>query len=316
MPGSVCSSWPAFWMTGPSWPNNGEIDIIEGVNDGTLNTMTLHTNAGCSIRNDTGFAGNLATSGCDVNDPKQFKNQGCSIGSTSSSSYGTGFNAAGGGTYAMEWKSQSIKIWFWPRGQAPADIASGNPNPSSWNSPQAVFQGDCNIDDHFRDNNIIFDTTFCGSWAGNVWSGSSCAQAHGGDCNAFVRDNPQAFKETFWTVNSLKVYQDNGPSPNRAAQPAQAPPKSPEPAKPSVAAAPPPPAQTTQAADPSTSYVATVYVTAAPTPTPAQQKAQVMTVSALQSNEFGQGSSGIPSGWRRKRHAHRLLHAARGQASE
>ena len=301
-------------MTGQSWPNNGEIDIIEGVNDGTLNTMTLHTNAGCSIRNDTGFAGNLVTPGCDVNDPRQFKNQGCSIGSTSSSSYGTGFNAGKGGIYATEWTSQHIKIWFWPRGQIPADIASGTPNPSGWNSPQSVFQGDCNIDDHFRDNNIIFDTTFCGAWSGEAWKGSSCAQAHGGDCNAFVRDNPQAFKEAFWSVNSLKVYQDKGPSPNRAAQPAQAPPKSPEPAKPSVVASPP--AQTVAAADPTTSFVATVYVTAAPTPTPAQQKAQVMTVSALQSNQFGHDSHGIPSGWRRKRHAHRMLHAARGQASE
>lgn len=37
------------WMTGPNWPINGEIDIIEDVNSATVNGMTLHTDAGCSV---------------------------------------------------------------------------------------------------------------------------------------------------------------------------------------------------------------------------------------------------------------------------
>lgn len=38
-----CSTWPAFWSTAPSWPVGGEIDTFEGINNVTLNRMTLHT---------------------------------------------------------------------------------------------------------------------------------------------------------------------------------------------------------------------------------------------------------------------------------
>jgi hypothetical protein len=33
----------AVWTLGPNWPNNGEIDIMEGVNLLTKNAATLHT---------------------------------------------------------------------------------------------------------------------------------------------------------------------------------------------------------------------------------------------------------------------------------
>ncbi len=42
-----CSTWPAFWMNGPDpWPQNGEVDIMESVNNNQQNQMTLHTGAG------------------------------------------------------------------------------------------------------------------------------------------------------------------------------------------------------------------------------------------------------------------------------
>lgn len=49
MPANACGIWPAFWMTGPSWPSNGEIDIIEGVNYQSQNAMTMHSNTGCKM---------------------------------------------------------------------------------------------------------------------------------------------------------------------------------------------------------------------------------------------------------------------------
>ncbi|EAW08208.1 glycoside hydrolase family 16 protein [Aspergillus clavatus NRRL 1] len=206
MPASICGAWPAFWMVGPDWPNHGEIDIIEGVNDQTNNAMTLHTADGCSIAH-SGFSGTLQTSNCFIKAPGQPANTGCGIAASAPNTYGTPFNAGGGGVYATEWTSSAISVWFFPRTGIPADIAGGYPDPSSWGLPQARFAGDCNIDSHFSGLQIVFDTTFCGDWAGAVWGSGACA-AKAGTCNDYVANNPRDFQEAYWRVNSLKVYQD------------------------------------------------------------------------------------------------------------
>ncbi|KAK2760753.1 hypothetical protein FQN54_001989 [Arachnomyces sp. PD_36] len=208
MPGGVCGTWPAFWMLGPNWPVGGEVDILEGVHQQTRNNMVAHTNANCSIQ-DWGFSGSLKTDDCDVEAPDQSPNAGCRITSTVPNSYGTGFNKAGGGVYAMEWTPEYIKIWFFTRawgGTVPLDIELGHPDPKSWGFPDAAFQGPCDINDHFYDMQIIFDTTFCGDWAEGVWAESSCSD-RAPTCLDFVRDNPAEFEEAYWGVNSVKVYQ-------------------------------------------------------------------------------------------------------------
>lgn len=73
-----CATWPAYWMCGENWPNNGEIDIIEGVNLQSTNSYTLHTRDGCTMDPNIdsdfdgtwnlGSAGNPATN-CYVNAP-------------------------------------------------------------------------------------------------------------------------------------------------------------------------------------------------------------------------------------------------------
>ncbi|KAJ3316080.1 hypothetical protein HDV04_000289 [Boothiomyces sp. JEL0838] len=37
------------WSCGPQWPNNGEIDIMEGVNGYGNDLVSLHTSSGCSM---------------------------------------------------------------------------------------------------------------------------------------------------------------------------------------------------------------------------------------------------------------------------
>ena len=146
------------------WPNNGEIDILEGVNDQKNNLMTLHSAKGVQL-NAAGnlFSGSVSTPNCDVNAPDQAKNAGCAIQDPSDLSYGTGFNDNGGGVFAVEWTSDLIRMWFFPRGKFPDDIVNSQPSPNAdWGPPRSLFSGNFNLDDHFKDQNIVFDTTFCG----------------------------------------------------------------------------------------------------------------------------------------------------------
>ena len=215
MPGNSCGSWPAYWTVGPNWPNSGEIDIIEGVNNQNHNAVTLHTNSGCTIATspNTGssngqqlFSGSISTSNCDINAPGQYQNAGCSIAAPAGNTYGDGFNANQGGVYAMEWKSSAISVWFFPRGQIPADV-NNSPNPAGWGVPLASFQSNsCNINAKFSNQQIVFDTTFCGDWAGSVWSSDPTCSSKAATCQDFVRNNPQAFANAYWSINSLKVY--------------------------------------------------------------------------------------------------------------
>ena len=210
MPGNACGTWPAFWTVGPSWPSNGEIDIIEGVNSQSTNHYAVHTGAGCSISNTGLFTGSIETQNCDVNDASQPNNAGCSIVTSDGSSYGDGFNAVQGGVYATEFTTSAVSIWFFPRSSIPADITSGWPNPSTWGKPHASFGSPCNIGNFVKQQQIVFDTTFCGDWAGSVWSTDATCSSKANTCQDFVQNNPSAFKDSYWSINSLKVYSGSG----------------------------------------------------------------------------------------------------------
>ena len=153
-PSTLNSNKIRSWTLGPDWPNNGEVDIIEGVHQQAADSMALHTSSGCTISN-AGFTGTLHTSNCYVHAAGQPANSGCGIGSNNDQSYGNGFNAVGGGVYAMEWTSDAINIWFFARNAIPGDIPAGTPNPAGWGTPMGKFAGGCDIDSHFADHKIV-----------------------------------------------------------------------------------------------------------------------------------------------------------------
>ncbi|KAG9993876.1 hypothetical protein KCU78_g18694, partial [Aureobasidium melanogenum] len=136
----------------------------------------------------------------------------CATGSNDQTGYGDGFNANGGGVYAMQWTSEFMKVWFFPRNAIPASISSGSPSPAlDFGTPVGNFDGgSCDIDSHFINHRMIFDTTFCGDWAGSVYSSTSCplASSGGNGCVDYVAGNPSAFTEAYWEVNYIKVFSE------------------------------------------------------------------------------------------------------------
>ncbi|KZP26131.1 glycoside hydrolase family 16 protein [Athelia psychrophila] len=200
---------PAIWEVDEAdWPNGGEIDIVEGVNNVTPNQSTLHTGPGCTIPG-SGVSqyGNTVGTDCNANDNG---NAGCGVQSPDANSFGPTFNAAGGGYYAMERTSTSIKVWFWARGSAyiPAALSSGasSIDTSGWGEPTAYFPNtDCNIANSFSALNIVINLTFCGDWAGssNVYASSGCPST----CNAYVAANPSAFANAYFDFASLSIYE-------------------------------------------------------------------------------------------------------------
>lgn len=106
----------------------------------------------------------------------------------------------------MEWTNNYIRVFFFPRGSFPDDVLSENPMPSSWGMPLAMFSGDCDMASAFTHQQLVFDTTFCGDWAGQAWSSSATCAALGPTCNSYVENNPSAFEDAYWSVLALKVY--------------------------------------------------------------------------------------------------------------
>ncbi|KAK3113280.1 hypothetical protein LTR53_009564, partial [Teratosphaeriaceae sp. CCFEE 6253] len=211
-----CGTWPAYWLLGPDWPSNGEIDIIEGVNTDLSDSVSLHTSPGCTI-NGAGQTGTFQTSNCDKD---ANGNSGCGTllnNSKIPNNYGDGLNKNGGGVYATEWTANYIKTWFFPRGGIPASITNGAPDTSKFGTPAVNMQSgggySCNIKSHFANMSIIINTDFCGAWAGEVYSGSypQCPQTPGASsldsCVNFVGNNPSNFTQAYWQINSIKVYQ-------------------------------------------------------------------------------------------------------------
>ncbi|OAX36221.1 glycoside hydrolase family 16 protein [Rhizopogon vinicolor AM-OR11-026] len=200
-----CGTWPAVCEVGANWPYEGEVDILEGVNDEPPNACTLHTGSNCQMPASRPMTGTAAGNNCDA---YATGNEGCGVTINDNKSYGPEFNNNGGGWYAIERSSSYIKIFFWERtsGFVPSDITSpgSSIDTSTWGTPAAYFPDtDCDFPSHFGPHNIVINLTFCGDWAGSVYPWSGCPST----CVDYVNDNPSAFDNAYFEFNSLNIYQ-------------------------------------------------------------------------------------------------------------
>ncbi|KAI1418671.1 glycoside hydrolase family 16 protein [Hypoxylon sp. FL1857] len=207
LPKPVCGSWPAFWFFGDPWPTKGEIDIYENWNDLTFNRHTAHVDSpdvvgACTIES-ADMTAKIDSPNCYDLAAGQANYQGCSA-----SEYSTTFGSASGGIFAMEWTSDYLKIWDWPRLTAPADILTGKPAPSLlWGTPSYVIKT-CNIDKAFKDMKMVLNIDFC-AVAGqpDKWGASCKAKTGYATCNEYVAKKNDDFAPANFKVKDIKIYQ-------------------------------------------------------------------------------------------------------------
>ena len=181
------------YIIGPNWPVDGEIDIVEGVNNYTNNQATVHTNVGCTLASSN--SNTLSISGSVVGGTDcaalTTGNQGCGIRAATSNSFGSGFNSNGGGVYAsvyytrakkfrvslisilVVWDTDGIAVYFFPANSIPSDITAGAPLPDTWGTAQARWPAtSCAPFQFFVNHSAIFDTTlwYVGHWLATTYT--------------------------------------------------------------------------------------------------------------------------------------------------
>ncbi|SPO35058.1 related to mixed-linked glucanase precursor MLG1 [Pseudozyma flocculosa] len=235
-----CSSWPAFWTVTEnikSWPVGGEIDILENANDQyAAGLVSAHTQSTCLIdQNIPDAYGQVTYSNCSAYTEA---NSGCRVEMSNgpAPTWGADLNKAGGGVFAMERsfgsEGQGVKVWYFPNSDPsslPKDLRAGSTSANSDNfgKPYAHMPiSDCHAD--FGMHKIIFDITLCGDWAANTYAESGCLAKYSA-CSYQVGYNGSSYSETYWAVDSLRLFTDGGDKANAA--------NSPNTAKPSTVAA-------------------------------------------------------------------------------
>ncbi|KAK0185292.1 glycoside hydrolase family 16 protein [Armillaria mellea] len=217
---SMCGVWPAIWFTGSgTWPETGEIDLVEGVNSYTQNTMSVHSGAGCwmDASNVNGAKLNVDASEGGTNCDANANYQSCGVSVNSKTSFGQAANNVNGASYAVELTTDGIKMWWWNTDHGPVDVNNGLPTPSSWGNPTLqIDSSTCNTSDHFKDLMLIINTNLGGFFTTGVWDVNEaggqdkCCQDVTGfsDARSYVLSQGSAFGDAAaWVLNGIYIFE-------------------------------------------------------------------------------------------------------------
>eukprot|EP00392_Amoebophrya_sp_AT5.2_P012507 g12610.t1 len=172
-------TWPAYWSTdAATWPNSGEIDMMEAVNMDTKMRSTLHTGtrvpAPCNAIkcHDAGCPKKTA---CDHVGPN---NAGFGCGGAWDRVNGKKYNDARGALHAMSWTKKWVRMWLWERKDIPkgllwSDVSElGKIADGTMEGVYAEWSfenGMCDSNE-ILEHLYIINLTLCGDWAGNVFN--------------------------------------------------------------------------------------------------------------------------------------------------
>ncbi|GAA5841379.1 hypothetical protein JCM11251_006168 [Rhodosporidiobolus azoricus] len=216
-----CSVWPAAWSSAPNWPQGGEIDTFEGVNQQQQNRMALHTADGCTAQSSsstTPYTGELTYPNCFA---YANSNSGCGVSEPSANSYGEAFARNGGGVWVTEFGKDGVEMWFFERQSVPSDLSdpSATPDPSTWPNPSmAVSSSSCNVANYFAPQHVVLNIALCGDWAGNpaVMNQTGCPITANTCYDSYVLSSSN-YNEAYFEIQSVRVWHDADKAANSSA---------------------------------------------------------------------------------------------------
>ena len=208
-----CGVWPSWWQTDGAYAAKVmEYDTIEGIDLFNDDWSTLHVAGNCSFEGiNLNMTGNFSNGyNCGIN--KTTEGGGCTVVPNNPKTYGKVFNNNGGGIFAHDNDPilGKLRVWFWTQEEAPQDIKDKTPDPSTWGIPYAEypFGSWCPAELFNTPKQLRFDIYFCG-WSGQQsWFQQCQTQVTNGlTCQQWVNTNPTYFRDAYWIINYMDVYQ-------------------------------------------------------------------------------------------------------------